>query len=136
MKLGTYGLIYTEMATTVFAWVCTKSSAYMPWMLDWCFCGMTNSGNGRVSDSFVNPWYSFSFIRLMVHLWNERSCLVLLCLIWSCLAVVSWKPLFFWRCNWKRVALREREGPKELGGVERGKTVVRMYYVREESNFR
>ena len=51
-KQGTCGLPGSEVACVGPAWVCTRLSAYMLWLLAWCFCETPNCGSGCVSDSF------------------------------------------------------------------------------------
>jgi len=48
-KQGSYSLTVTKLASTEPPWVCTRSSAYMLCLLDWCFHGTPKSGNRRVS---------------------------------------------------------------------------------------
>lgn len=57
---GLYGLTKTEAASTGFAWVCTKFSAYMSWLIAWCFCETPYCGNQCVSDFLACSWNSFS----------------------------------------------------------------------------
>lgn len=59
--------------------------------------------------------------------------LVLLDLVLSCVAVISWKPALFRRENGEW-SWGNRES-RELGGKEGGETEVRMFCVREESIF-
>lgn len=66
-------------------------------------------GSWYISDSFVCSWDS-SFLGCLVQPWYDSYCLVLLYLILSCVAVVSWRPVLLWRGNG--------------GGVDPGKTEV------------
>lgn len=127
------GLTGTKVANVGPAWVCTRPSVYMWWLLlAWWFCGTCNSRNRGVSDS-----------RLFLELFLLLGCLgqlpykdfVLLYLILLCLAVVPWRPVLFWREMGVRGEYGERESVGELGGVERRETLVRIYYMREKSIF-
>jgi hypothetical protein len=43
-KQGTYGLTGNEVASTEPAWVWTRSSANILWLIAWCFCGTPTVG--------------------------------------------------------------------------------------------
>lgn len=51
-KQGSYQLTEAETASTGHAWICIRSSAYILWLLAWCFPGNPNSGRRCVPDSF------------------------------------------------------------------------------------
>lgn len=61
-------------------------------------------------------------------------CLVILYLVLSFLAAVSWRPAVFLRGKGVGVGLGEMEGRKEQGGLEGGETVV-GYIVWEKNVF-
>ena len=46
VKPGTYEVTETAAASTGPAWICTRSCAYILWLLAWCFHGTPNSGTG------------------------------------------------------------------------------------------
>lgn len=58
-KQGWYALTETEAASLESAWVCTRSPLYTLWLLAWCFPGIPNSENSRVSDSYALSWDLF-----------------------------------------------------------------------------
>ena len=119
----------TKMAKMGFAWVSTKSSAGMLWLLAWCLCGNPHSEKRCSSDSLNCSWNSFLPIELPFpdSVWGLLP--FVLYLVWSFLAVYSWRFVLFWRGNGAgRVDLGKREGRLNLWGLEGRKTVVRRVY--------
>lgn len=82
---GTWRITDTEVAITVPMWTCTRSSAYVLLLLDWCFGDMLDSRSGGVYDTFVcfgNPfppteWLHLDFMRRFV-----PSLCILFCHVW------------------------------------------------------
>lgn len=70
-----------------------------------------NSRNRCISDNFACFSEYFIPILFTCPVWFcMRICLFLLCLVLSCLSIniVSWRPYFFWRGNWRVVDLWKR----------------------------
>lgn len=78
--------------------VCTRSSAYVLWLIAWYFCETPNNGGRFVSDSLTCFWNSFPPIfPCLVHPPYEGFHLVLLCIVLLCLVVVFQRPVPFWK---------------------------------------
>ena len=77
----------TEGTSTGPAGVCSRSSAYMLWLLALCFCETPNNGSGRLSDSFAYSWDAFhppglpcaDWIGGLLHCLNVSSFLCVSC---------------------------------------------------------
>ena len=122
----------TKMTKMGFAWVSTKSSAGMLWLLAWCLCGNPHSEK-RCSSDLNCSCNSFLPIELPCpdSVWGLLP--FVLYLVWSFLAVYSWRFVLFWRGNGAgRVDLGKREGRLNLWGLEGRKTVVSIHCMREE----
>lgn len=70
--------------------------------------------------------WDFFLLGCLVQPRYEDFCLILLYHVSSCLVAISWRPALFWRGR----GMKKRDG-RELGGVEGGKTVVKMYCMRK-----
>lgn len=78
---------------------------------------------------FLRPFFSYWVALSILH---KRAFTLPHCVILSCLAVISWRPAFFWGRNRRGVGLGKRELGRQLEGVD---TVVRIYCLREDSIF-
>lgn len=58
-KQGPWGLTETSAAITESAWVCTRSSVCVLWLIAWCLGETPNSESGGVSDSIAYSWDHF-----------------------------------------------------------------------------
>lgn len=85
-----------EVAIIKPAWVCVRSSAYMIWLLVWCFGGTPDSGSGPVSGPLVCSWEPF------IPAGSPRPALMkgfVLSLVVYCYVMFSgcpWRPALFW----------------------------------------
>lgn len=86
-KQSSHGLTETEAVSRSPAWVCTRFSACMSWLLALCSCGVPSSGVRRISDFFAWIWYSFSYCVVLSILKVRAFALsycILLCLVGCC----------------------------------------------------
>lgn len=109
---GSYGLPETETANMGPSWLCTRSYVYILWLLTWCSCENPNSGSQWIS--FAYSWDSFLLLENLVQPQYQRFCIVLLYLVLSCLAVVSWSLALLW-CGDSSSRLSEKG--REVGGT-------------------
>lgn len=96
-KQGSCGLTETKAASTGFTWVCIGFSAYMVWLLAWCFVAHLTV---EASESLtILPALYTHFLLLGCHVQPqyEGFCLILLHHVLSCLTIGSWRPFLFWR---------------------------------------
>lgn len=92
-----YRLTEIEAASIRLAWVCIRPFVYILWLLALWFCVTLNSRIG-MSLSHAYPWDSFPPIGVALpSLDGGAFCLVLVNHALSCLVVVSWRTVPFWR---------------------------------------
>lgn len=77
-------------------------------------------------------WTLFPLLGSLVHSQESNLCLVLQYFVWSCLFVVPWRPILFYR---KReveyICWKAWERGWKLRKIEEGETVVALYYMKE-----
>lgn len=128
-KQCSHGLTKAEPASPGPAMFCRRSSRYMLWLIVWCFCGTHISGKGCVSDSSVCSSDCFPPIGLT----SPALIREFLPYIVSRFVLLGCYLLEF--CPFQK-----RETEEELiweggEGVEGRKTLIGMYFKREESIF-
>ena len=98
------------------------SSAYMLWLLAWCYCSTPTSRSWDVSNSLTYFWDPFSStgFHCPALKWVFISSLIVFCY-----AAFGW---YVWEGNREEVDLGERWGWRDRVR----ETAVRMYCVREE----
>lgn len=113
------------------AWVCPTSSLNMLCLLAYCFCGIPKSRSRCIFNSFAYFWDTFLFLGCLVQPWYECPHLVLIFVVFSCLAVVQGRPALFWRENRRSGSQGEwkwRRGSRKSGGM--GNCVWDILYER------
>ena len=96
--------------------------------------GLFKGGSKYASDSFACSWNSFPTFGLSYPDFIENLCLVLLYLVLLCFIFFSLGDLLF--PEWKPTGSgSEENGNGGAGKMERRETMIRMYYMREESIF-
>lgn len=108
-KQDSHVLTETKMASRYPAWVCTRSSVCISWLLARCFVGLLTVEMTISLTSFVCSWNSFPSIGLPCSalIWGLFTCLILSCLVhvWllslDCLFIYEEKIEGKWACGYK-----------------------------------
>lgn len=123
-KQGSYGSTEPETASMGSAWLCTMSSVYVFWLLDYCSCEIPNRGSGCISETFVCSSDSFILLGSPVKTLHKDFHVVLFCSLWL---LFLGDLLFSW------VELKEEWIWRKLKVASELK--AEMYCIREESIF-
>lgn len=115
-------------ASKGYARFCTSSSASMLRLLSWCLSGTPNIGRYCTSDSFDSMWDSYLPVGFPCpdSVWGLLSSHTVYCfVVFDCCMLFFSEEGMEGKKIWKR-----REEWRELEG---GKTMVRLYCIKEES---
>lgn len=77
--------------------------------------------------SFGFLWFFFLLAFLVFQFWCDSFCFIYYVLL------LSLRSMFFSNNKWTKINMDERGGMNDLESVDRGKTIIRMYYVLKES---
>lgn len=115
------------MVVTEPVWIRTRSPIFYAFVV-LCLC----SGSWGATDSLVCSLDSFSPTELPCWPMNGGLCLSL-CIFCAMFVWYPWEACSFLKENRRELGLEEkRSGRGEMGGVVGGKTVVRVYSMREQ----